>query len=203
MHPRVHPIRMGEFFVRVIEDNEVSLSTQRQSLSKKMKRDHEELLPLYTYCPGPSIRAANNITTKTMVSLIDALCERFGPGSSFALEPISEGGIQMTSIERGFKTFRFNFQPYGNYGKWPFIDGQTTLQSWRDDENAAIIWNGRGNVMKGDLFLKAFYGAPCWTRDELTKVASALASVGITCPTTGWPSNRKLQKRGDLGRIDE
>jgi len=179
-----------------------SLFPCRDKVDMERKRDREEPVPIptYTYFAGPNIRVSRNITTKTMVNLIDALCERFGPGYSFALEPISEGGIQMTSVEHGFKTFRFNLN---NYGEWPSINGATTLQSWRDNEHATVIWNARDAVMRGGLFLKAFHGAPCWTRDELNKVASALASVGITCLKTGWPSDSKLQKSGDLGIRNE
>lgn len=163
-----------------------------------MKREREHL-PTYTYASGPMISSATPVTTKTMVRLIDALKHHFGPGYEFAPEPISEGGIQMihwpeqTDEPRGtFKTFRFHMD---SSQRWPWI-GPETLSEWRDGRDE-IIWDVRATPLKGSLFFKAFYGAPCWTQESIALIVKSLTEVGFKCAKKGMPTKRALVSNGE------
>lgn len=98
-------------------------------------------------------------------------------------------------VEGALKTMRFGFQRFGD---WPRINDDT-LEVWRHPEP---IWSTlvpptkkKGPVkISGGSFLKAFYGAPCWTLDELAKFGSALGTIGITM--------KKVPKEKDLRSFD-
>jgi len=163
----------------------------------------------YTYWPGPRFTCVEVITTKTIVRIIDRLYSAFGPGYEFEPEPITEGGIQMTNwpgrVDHAFKTFRFAmWQPYG---KWPWIQHQhgSALNQWRHAD-AVTIWTpeprktGATPTVAGALFLKAFFGAPCWSHDELRMVMHAMHQEGMSCMKSKLPGRAKLVKVGDLGK---
>jgi hypothetical protein len=151
----------------------------------------------YTYCLGPVFVAKTNITTKTLISLIDALVIQFGDGYTFEPEPISGGGILMThwpGMAEGsccYKTFRFVTCMSG--GRWPWIVKEKTLEQWRS-EPESVIWQPEKfrPPYKFRIFLKAFYGAPVWTKNSIEKVTSAFASIGISHLKSSVPSNKAM-----------
>lgn len=162
-------------------------------------------LHIQTYCSGPVLRSSAAIDTHTMVHLLDALQQSFGDGYAFRLEPITEGGIEMSNWpgkaegQFAYKTLRFSFR---DHGTWPVI-GSDTEAKWRTSP-PVIIWTPppvtvckrrRQVVTKidGACFLKAFYAAPAWTKAELTSFMNALESVGISHTKSSVPSIKRLR----------
>ena len=152
----------------------------------------------FTYCDGPSFSTAEPITTATIVRLTDLLHAEFGPGYAFEPEPITEGGLLMTAWpgrrSGGYKSCRFFVDL--PHGRWPFIR-EDTLQQWRDDP-PKVIWRlieGKKKI-ECDLFLKAFYGAPCWTQEEVNKLVRCLTAVGCRCTKVKIPK-KYLRQIGD------
>lgn len=171
--------------------------------SKKRARNHN--YDTFTYCNGPAFVADKGllITTNTIVGLIDALTEQFGEGYTFVPEAIVEGGIQMTSWpdkepDVGYKTFRFHIQ---RRERWPWI-GPDTLAEWRAPGHEQTIWSPPpgSDRTKFHIFLKAFHGAPCWTRECMTKVIAAFQSVGIAHVKSSVPTNKAMREVGELGK---
>jgi hypothetical protein len=135
--------------------------------------------------------------------VIENLEAEFGPGYSFVPEPISEGGIEMTSWpgipaeHRGMlKTVRFGGNNSHGPG-WPWIS-DTTLQSWRNDQAATNVWQRA----KGTFVLKAFHGAPVWTPEEVRKLVSAFEGTGFKCTKTKISAKklRSIDNDNDLGK---
>lgn len=135
-----------------------------------------------TYCDAGTKITVHDpvITTKHIVTFIDELSRSFGGGYVFRPEPISEGGVEMINwpgkIAGAYKTVRFHFQAHGG---WPQIDGDGVLEKWRR-EQAVVIWHNSG-AFRGSLFIKAFDGAPCWTKAEINIVLEALRTIGFKC----------------------
>lgn len=148
---------------------------------------------LRTYTSGPSFKATGSITSKTIVSLIDALKRAFGEDYDFAPEAITEGGIVFTrwpnKEPRHYKTLRFRVEH--TFGRWPTIirDRDNQIESWRNSEER-VIWKSttddalnrkrpRETQPSGGTFLKALLGAPCWTPQELELFKRAFEEVGL------------------------
>ncbi len=149
-----------------------------------------------TYSSGFDVKAQQPITTKTIVGIVDDLKRLFGNQYDFEPEPITEGGILWTQYpgktDTSYKTMRFHFD--SENGKWPWIH---TFLQWRNN-NAQTIWSnppnqrGRTPKIEGGTFLKAFFGAPCWTIEEIDKFRSAFEHNGIQCLRNPAKSNLKM-----------
>lgn len=149
----------------------------------------------YTYCPGPRFSVTEPITTRNIGTIIEVLTSVFGEGYEFQPEPISEGGIIMTKWpgKEGFKTIRFNFGRQTN-SKWPWVtDGAFA--------GTTTIWDKVGlEKYKGGTYLKAFYGAPVWTPEEVQHVVHAFDAAGFVCLKSSIPGKKKLRETGLLGK---
>lgn len=172
----------------------------------------------YTCCYGPAVKK-KTVTQKDIARLCDELNISFGSDYTFVPQAICEGGIKMLKwpnsekIPEAYKCFRFHktYQFHDSMlittnGEWPFIkDEKTQSDLWRDSEN--IIWscpwnrhptfNAHGVVL--DLFLKAFYGAPCWTHKELDRVLSAFINAGFEIKRKTIGKNSTLREWGEGG----
>lgn len=124
-----------------------------------------------TYTTGPRYLVSQNVTKQTFIKIIDEINAAFGEGYEFDLEPITEGGIIWRQwpgkLPGHFKTFRLCIRD------WPDI-----APSWK------IIWQNNTEVVlkSGEIHfttLKAFYGAPAWTMEEVEKFRSVLAKHGL------------------------
>jgi hypothetical protein len=110
-------------------------------------------------------------TTRDIVDLIHLL-EKPGVFSvpyKFYPEPITEGGLVLDWPDRTdgqYKSLRFYFN-----GHWPVINC-TTRWDWEDSPPITL----RDKEEFG-TFIKAFHGAPCWTKDELTAVKKCLLKL--------------------------
>jgi hypothetical protein len=125
--------------------------------------------PTYTYTPGPWFDVPEKGLSKndfhTTLTLLHAL---FGSEYTFRYEPVSEGGFEMIrwpgkKIGEGYKTIRFGEN--SEAGTWPYIDGTELWQGM-----SYIVFKGPFRL---NTFLKAYRGAPCWTKEEVDKVCQA------------------------------
>jgi len=98
----------------------------------------------------------------------------------FEPEPITEGGIRFKSYDGNgtgkyscYKSIRFS----GN-NSWPFIDKSCP---WEYDDMEMVI----PRHSRIDLFLKAFHGAPKWTKDEKNIFKMVLTNNGFTSSKRG------------------
>jgi hypothetical protein len=166
-----------------------------------MKRQRTKTEGPYTCCNGPIFSCSFPITTKTIVELVHELQRRFGEGYEFGLEPITEGGIQMTSWpgkEEGhvyaLKTMRFQM----SQDNWPRIE-KDTFSNWEEND-PVVLWQEKKEAkLRGALYLKAFYGAPCWTPLSVTHIVNALQSVGFKCAKSSVPKKSRMENYGNLG----
>lgn len=162
----------------------------------------------YTYTYGPDMSTESPVTTRSIVKIIDSLHAQFGEEYEFVPEPITEGGILFTKWpgkkDGQYKTFRFNFSHTS--GKWPWVERNGQVESWRNSREE-VIWSPprrdagikrkkEDQKLKGTTYLKAFYGAPVWTMAELKMFQVALESVGIAIRK--FPSVKRLKHPGEI-----
>lgn len=118
-----------------------------------------------TYTNGPKFLVTHNVTKGDMVNIINELNEIFKP-ITFEPEPITEGGLIWKGVW-GFKTIRLC------NGTWPHV-----YPDWRSTwpHNDEVIFH-EGNVHCTTL--KAFYGAPKWTMEEIDKFSTIFSKYGL------------------------
>jgi hypothetical protein len=156
----------------------------------------------YTYDWGFSFESSKAITTKDIVSIIDELELSFGHGYEFVPEAITEGGIRFNhwpgKKDGEYKTIRIHAREHGD---WPWIaDEEQTAESWRNGP-PSVIWvpslnDANKRLVHGQVFYKAFYGAPVFKKEEVVMIMDAFQTVGIVCDKTKTGS---LVTYGDLG----
>lgn len=143
-----------------------------------------------TACQGPFFIINKDITTKSICSIISKLNKEFGSEYKWEPEPITEGGIVCTNWpgkeEGQFKCIRFN----AKYGRWPHIS-KDIIDVWENSKEEQVIWPKQ--TEKGWLYLKAYYGAPCWTLHELKIFMRIFETVGIHCSKRSLPSKKELK----------
>lgn len=129
---------------------------------------------------GPNLYFTENISSHDIIKIINKLHILYGQGYLFEPEPIREGGIIFKQwpgkVDNQYKSFRLHFNQYGD---WPRIT-DNTLKTWTDKESF-VIWRGNGETQKyrGGSYIKAFRGAPKWTKDDKYKFSIALADGNI------------------------
>lgn len=116
---------------------------------------------IQTYCSGPVLRITRDVTKAEFISICDAM--RSTP------EAITEGGFKFLNCP-GYKSMRF-WQPGIS---WPFINPETVVNEWRTN-NDVILFKGVDMTTR----LKAFNGAPAFTKKELNEYKSIFETVGI------------------------
>lgn len=140
----------------------------------------------YTGVPGPSFHMRTDVTKGRMYDIIRDFAAKLGPGYVLDLEPITEGGIIFRSWpgkdpeknKKQYKTIRFNCADR----KWPMIEPDVTLRDWNlPGERDVVVYPsevyGVGQMIH--TFLKAYYGAPCWTLKELNALSAVLRDHGL------------------------
>jgi len=150
----------------------------------------------YTYCTGPSFSVTKEIYRSTLGQIIKDLEESFGSGYGFDLDRVCEGGIKLTTWpgkdpedKSSYKTIRFTDR-WDRVAKWPSIEEEVTLRDWKIGLSEGLIfsqlqsespWSAKKKPKKFVLqtFLKAFYGAPCWTMEELNILSSVFYRNGL------------------------
>jgi hypothetical protein len=135
------------------------------------------------------------VTTKHMVRLIHLLEADglFDIPYKFYPEPITEGGLVLDWPGRKtgqYKSIRFGF----SWGQWPSIQ-PTSRWDWEDEEPITIIPDATETCM----VIKAFHGAPIWTKKELYTVRSCLLQLPCIQSVKGkMPSIRVLRVKDDV-----
>lgn len=130
-----------------------------------------------TYSVGFQMTAARDVSRQEYI----AICEEM----SVALntlhhidtikvrpEPISGGGFVIITPDvphAPYKTMRHYFREI----KWPWVEADV-MDSWRDDATVLIQANSRSGT-----FLKAFDGAPKWTKAELLAIKAVLEAHAL------------------------
>lgn len=136
-----------------------------------------------TYTSGYHLKIMRNITKKDIVVLCDDLNKTFGDGYDFRPEAINEGGILFHDFPgksgNMYKTIRFSS---GRTPRWPIINQQSVMDDWKENDTQIFVSNNfyeERYATKISTFLKAFHGAPCWTKSELEKFEKCFESVGF------------------------
>lgn len=158
-------------------------------------------IPLSTYIHGFTLKISTDISKQDFVLLCDKVSrefsETFNEEYEFAAEGILEGGIQMIKFPgsdklikqprgdllRPYKSMRFFFH---GQKKWPWIP-----LTWKNDwKNSDEILFEKGT--KHSCFLKALYGAPTWTLEELEILANCFKDYD--CKITRMPKAKDLSR---------
>jgi len=134
-------------------------------------------MQIATYKNGPNLYA-HSITMDMIFMVINKLHLLFGEGYEFVLESIYEGGIEWVKWpgkQPGqYKTFRFTESNY-----WPAIPNIIDTE-WFAEVSKQVVWTrGKFPQNKMRTCLKAFDGAPAWTKREIESFRDALETVGI------------------------
>ena len=145
--------------------------------------DASELNSPYTYlCRGGPTWTISYLTKGHMHSICAALGDSFGDGYSFMPAQFSEGGIAFTCFPEGqHKTLRLCLN------NWPRVPAGW-LHEWHNSDDIIV-----SSPIKITAKLKAFYGAPVWTEDELNKFNDVLCSFG-------WQLNRHGRQRSVISQ---
>lgn len=155
-------------------------------------------MALYTYRMGFRFRSSKTITTHHIVNVIKNIEEVFGSEYSFRPEAISEGGIEFVTWPKQssgqYKSIRTIV--HDSRGQWPHIEDVDCVRRQWINELPRVIWPGQ---VIGEVFYKALYGAPCFTREEVKKLVHSFEAVGMVCSGMRSPSDRSLQNKGPLG----
>lgn len=115
------------------------------------------------------------ITTKTIVAAIDRLHASFGDGYQFV--PEHGGGIRFADWP-GRKDGEYKALGFTDVLRTPSVS-ERTLQQWRTGP-AIVLFDGEPDYWLYAI-VKAYHGAPCWTKAELKKFRDALDASGIRC----------------------
>jgi hypothetical protein len=149
------------------------------------------LLPS-TCCYGPDFEIIKDITKGDIYKIFLKLKETFGDEYDWEPEGICEGGFVCKKWpgkkEREYKSIRFNIIE----GGWPWVC-QDFIKNCKETPDE-IIWPKQ--KQQGHFFLKAFYGAPCWTLDEVKIITSIIGSIsGIICKKKSFPQKKDLKQK--------
>ncbi len=148
----------------------------------------------YTYTYGFKCKFNNPFTCRDFIQM----CERVSHLLNVRVvpEPITEGGFELKSNinERHYKSMRFHFcykKPVCKRMEWPWIR-ETTYEEWRMSDT--VLFNSK---CEGSVMLKAFYGSPLWTLDELRIFKEIFESYGVK--VTCMPTKKSLEDYGIMG----
>jgi len=143
---------------------------------------------LNTYSYGYDLFFTRNITKGDMVNICNDLTNLFNNIYVFEPEPIRDGFIYIKNLK--YKSMRLScFQA-------PWIN-ENVMEEWKDNNDIFVKkttddkFNGKRKTYSDtrigahgrnhySTFLKAFYDAPPWTIDELTRIKEVLANYDIS-----------------------
>lgn len=169
----------------------------------------------YTYCRGVIFYSYNkhDITKHDIYKICLSLNDKFGEGYEFFPEPICEGGILMKKFpdkkDNQLKTMRIcGRDEEDNYGKWPIIHENLNINEWKDNNEKIYFYVPRFYTNKNKkkflihTVLKAFHGAPVWTKNELLMICEVFNDIGFQIIKKTFPTKKKLLKTGgSLGML--
>lgn len=130
----------------------------------------------FTHCTGPIFDCEFPLMRKHIFLLLKSLENVFGTGWVFALEPVTNGGIQIVDWpgrEAGmYKTLRFASMGVEDTIHWPWIEHDSIKQWEHSSELIVVCKCAFGTV------LRAEGGAPPWTLREVEQWAVAFEILG-------------------------
>lgn len=141
-----------------------------------------------TYGSGARLRPTRDLTQRDLILMTDRLSEVFGSGWKFEPEAITEGGIIISQwpfkTPAMYKTFRFSaYSDSVLWKEWPWVQIDYRTE-WLASNT--VIFNRDPIYPKPRVYrqwigtcLKAFDGAPAWTREELIKVENVFLEFGL------------------------
>jgi len=143
--------------------------------------------------------------------LANAFQERFSVAAFlFKPELIYEGGIEMSiwpgHKEGEYKAIRFGVSENVE-NRWPKDVSVNALQEWKDEPKKVFALSPKaknydydGPVPIVTTTLRALYGAPCWTEEEVELIVISFKKAGFGVAT---PAKLELVKEGSLGNPRE
>lgn len=163
-----------------------------------------------TYRNGFKLKYGRDITAYKLLEVLENLQGEFGSDYKFDLEAISEGGIIFTEFpnktNQSYKSLRFHLYEY-EVG-YPVIKS-SYLETIKSNEDF-VIWkcpkhhsdkSKRKNTIIGSTFLKAFHGAPVWTKCEIDLFRNAFERAGFQVTDYSRLTNKHLCSYGVLGGV--
>jgi hypothetical protein len=143
------------------------------------------------YMSGPALTFNAKAVRTSTFEQIERACKAANArlGSEHRLEPeaIVEGGfvfVDWPGKQPGqYKTVRFSFE------RWPFVSDGTAAEG----PTGTTMVLGPRDRDRISTHLKAFHGAPAFTRNEVTAVANALAACFAGCRVVRVPSDKALR----------
>lgn len=132
---------------------------------------------------------SGTLTTKKVVKLCELLEEEFEKeykgGCTIRPETINDGGIYFVDYP-GHKPEHYKSMSFG-MRDYPLVTDDT-FDEWKNEEDRVLCRDVKNKVTR----LKAFYGAPLWTRKELDIVRDCLRRVKIEVVVSSKPLARQL-----------
>ena len=158
-----------------------------------MKKDYN-----VTYTNGPLLYFNKDLSKKDYIEICNKLNHQFEETFQnkeyvFQPEPVSEGGLEMVKFpgkkESMYKSLRhpLRTKEHDEPEYKSQIITQNVMTEWLNDETI-IIHQG----LYSDTTLKAFYGAPIWTLEEIKIICNVLSDYGV--------HSSELPKKEDLSR---
>lgn len=127
-----------------------------------------------TYEYGPTLQCARDITKNDIIKLCKLLNKKvfFKGKCTFRPAKKVEGGIEYVFDDnRWYKSIRFCRNDFSF--KWPNVS-ENVMTDWY--KNKDIIYEKQHRF---DTFLKAFHGAPVFTKKELEVWKDCLMTIGL------------------------
>jgi hypothetical protein len=167
------------------------------------------LLKPYTYICGMYFAVFEPFGMMLTKRLLGALPEHFGAEYAFELETATKNfGVRMRSeTMTGMQYKSFSFLPRNQRELMPKTR-QMMMDSRPWVNERVVLWFPKKRqlfhyidspryVVEGHFWLRAFYGAPVWTKDEVWKLAKAAKDAGME--TVGCMSDTTLKNLVSVG----
>lgn len=144
------------------------------------------------------MKSTKEVCMKDIVHVCQLLSdsEAFQDTCSFTPEGITEGGIHCHFKEgaapvNAYKSVRLCVGFGANRSKWPWVDEANAMSEWSDSDMRLFRSNEKFTII-----LKAFYGAPAFTHEELMVWEQCFNEIGIVKMggKKGFPSKKRLRE---------
>ena len=154
--------------------------------------------PAPTTMSRMQLKATEVVLMKDIVRVCQKLSdsEAFQDTCSFTPEGITEGGIRChfkegAAPEKAYKSVRLCVGQGTNRSKWPWVDKATAMTDYVDSEIRLFQENEKFTII-----LKAFYGAPAFTHEELMIWEQCFNEIGVVKigGKKGFPSKKRLRE---------
>ena len=154
--------------------------------------------PAPTTMSRMQMKSTKEVSMKDIVRVCHLLSdsEAFQDTCSFTPEGITEGGIHChfkegAADEKAYKSVRLCIGQGTNRSKWPMMDKETVMTDYVDSEIRLFEKNEKFTII-----LKAFYGAPAFTHEELMVWEHCFNEIGVVKMggKKGFPSKKTLRE---------